>query len=434
MTVPEQHVLPVEFWDRAPRYKKIKEAAHSSSIEPTGLLALLLARVSAMIPHQIKTPELYGVPAGSLNLCVALIGAPGAGKTVAMKTASSLLPAFTSDRNQFRDMAKPVSGEALSAAFQYLVKTGRGEQDQKNRRYNVFVWFDEGTQIFQQTKRSGATLNQMVCSAWAGASLSGDKTDDEESRYIQSDTYSLGFAMGLQPDAAQPLFDTEDIGLIQRFLFMPISFREDYDPEGWRREKLPIEPFNWRPPTPINCQKETGLNISPMITDDVVRARLWELRKNPEFEMDDIMDVHHVYNISKLASLIALFDSRQIISRSDLEEAELMMAVSRGYRTDLQQRLELLRELEARDRKELNYKMDDQVKEEHEAAKFNKQIDRVLQLLESRGEWVTAADIDRLWNYDGRKKWKDPILEELAIRGLVDKKDNVYKLRSNERN
>src|SRR5690606_8083372 len=75
-------ILPPEVWDARPVLRHIRQAAHARARSADLVLGGTLARLAAMIPHQLKADTGVGSPA-PLNLFVAGIGPSGAGKSSA---------------------------------------------------------------------------------------------------------------------------------------------------------------------------------------------------------------------------------------------------------------------------------------------------------------------------------------------------------------
>ena len=311
--------LPLEFWERSETFAAIREASDAVGCNPTAVLLLVLTRVAACLPHLLKlsqVPGAYG--AGHHMLYGVVVGEPGDGKSEAAKLARQLFP-NPYPAGVLADGVKPVSGEALSATFEDWDKNEDGKLE-RFPIHHVYAFLDEGSQLMATAKRDGATMVAMLCSAWVGESLSGDKADKAMSRKVPEGSYSFGLGMGLQPGRAHDLFDTDQTGLIQRFLFAPARPESDgFDPEGWRKPEVEIRPLSeWRKPM--------GMTFT---LPDEAKAELYAMRHDPDLVAERVgINAHRSYVLHKAAATLAGLDGRSDITLDDWESAKMILAAS----------------------------------------------------------------------------------------------------------
>lgn len=84
-------LLPEEFWQARPRLQHIRGYAHAAGCSGDVLLHSCLARLSGLISPNIAADSGIGGRA-SLNLFVATVGGPGAGKSTGASLNRGLLP------------------------------------------------------------------------------------------------------------------------------------------------------------------------------------------------------------------------------------------------------------------------------------------------------------------------------------------------------
>lgn len=314
--------LPDEFWQR-PIHAHIRQAAHARTVSADAVFAAVLARVAAHTPPTVVLPAIVGSPA-PLSIIVGLVGPSGSGKSQAARVAGELLP--YSNPTVAVDLP-PGSGEGLVEAFFGMVdeqgSDGKKVRVKRQVHRGALFYLDEGEAFTELGSRKGSTLLPMLRGAWSGATIGSTNASAETKRKLAAGSYSLGMVVAFQPRLAGPLLDDAAGGTPQRFAWSMAT-----DPN------IPDEPPDW--PGPIDWQPSqwitsgTTLQIDPVITDEIRRARLGQARGATA--AGDELDSHEHLGRLKIAGLLAVLDGRIDITGDDWELARIFTATSRAVR------------------------------------------------------------------------------------------------------
>lgn len=352
--------LPDEFWTDPlydPYYlRQIKRASDERLVDPTAQLHMVLTRIASMVPPTIKSANFRGGKRGSLNYLAALAAPPGRGKSKSGELVDELVPNIIGSKD-FRDGAKPQSGQGLAALFERDNDTEGAEKNAKLRVPNVYAWLDEGMEFLAIATRKNDTTTPTLCTAWAGGNISGDRANKIDSRRVEAGTYSLGFALGIQPDLAGPLFDTDEAGLLQRFMWSRPALSEnlDFDPDGWEQPPLDIEPLGWKRPdlSAYKDRRRTDRTYE-MKLPATARGDLWVwLNDNENRYWPNRHDVHAPWLVHKTACLLAILREELDVSELDWETAKTLVHTSADARTWVEDRLSARSQFEVS--KKINY-------------------------------------------------------------------------------
>lgn len=321
--------LPDDFWTARPWLTHVRDAAWSRNRSPDFVLAAGLARLAAYSDHRLELPAIVGSP-GSLNIAVAGIGGPGAGKSTCSDIAGELI-----EKPVGLDVADNMplgSGEGLAELYMGTVEEdgekGKKIKTRKQVRHNAFVYGDEGQALTALTQRQGATLPEAIRRAWSGADLGQANANADRTRVIHGPTYRLGLVVGFQPKHAGDLLADADSGTPQRFLWISAHAQLPDHPPAWPGSlKLP------RLSPSTTASHETTARGYTRIRFDVDPAIATEIRANDRARVQgemtiDILDAHEPLHRLKLAALFALADSRLDITLEDWALADVMWATS----------------------------------------------------------------------------------------------------------
>ncbi|WP_406146663.1 hypothetical protein [Streptomyces anulatus] len=329
-------LLPEEFWQARPRLQHIRGYAHAAGCSGDVLLHSCLARLSGLISPNIAADSGIGGRA-SLNLFVATVGGPGAGKSTGASLNRGLLPSPLED---FRDGLPVGSGEGIAEAFMGTVEEETGEirrtrggaetpvtrRIRKQVRHNAFFYIDEGQILAKLGERSGSTLGETLRRAAVGETLGQTNASEERTRYVEAGSYSLGLLVGFQPLTALPVLTDSGTGTPQRFVW------------GWAEDpSIPDAPP--QSPGPLDKLECLTSRWEPFeITfPQRVRDLLWRervLRNRGELQVAEL-DGHAGLIKVKLSSLLALLDDRYEVTEADWQLAELMWDASCSVRDSL---------------------------------------------------------------------------------------------------
>lgn len=329
-------LLPEEFWAARERLRHIRAYAHAAGCSGDVLMHSCLARLSGLIPHTIAASSGIGGRA-SLNLFVATVGGPGAGKSTASSLNRHLLP---SPDPEFRDGLPVGSGEGIAEAFMGTVEEETGEirrtrggenapvmkRVRKQVRHNAYFYIDEGQILAKLGERSGSTLGETLRRAAVGETLGQTNASEERTRYVEAGSYSLGLLVGFQPSTALPVLSDSGTGTPQRFV--------------WGRAEDPSIPDS-APQSPgplpkLECLasrwEEFEITYPQRVKDVLWRERV--LRNRGELHVPEL-DGHAGLIKVKVSALLALLDDRYGVTEEDWQLAEVMWDASCAVRDSL---------------------------------------------------------------------------------------------------
>lgn len=324
-------LLPDDFWHARPALTHIRQAAHSRARSGDIVLGGLLARLSSLLPPELRADTGVGSPA-CMNMFAILLGASGSGKSSAAWIPRKLLPAPA--RIDFLDELPLGSGEGIAEAYMgeqqvetdEVFRSGPRKGERKTEtvrmqvRHNALFYADEGEALTKQLfGRNGATVGESLRRAWTGGTIGQFNGHKINTRVIDSGTYSLGMVVGFQPETALPLLEDAPAGTPQRFLWcssIDPSIPEDVVDE----------------PGPLNLELiRRGFGVEPKATfaaallrqirvDDRARAT-GELKLPP-------LDAHRPLMLVKLSVLFAILDNRLDVTVEDWQLAETLWDTS----------------------------------------------------------------------------------------------------------
>jgi hypothetical protein len=336
----QRGLLPEFFWEARPELSHIRTAAHARCCSGDVALYAVLTRLSGMISHWIRADTGIGSRA-SLNLFTAIVGPSGAGKSTGKEVADSLLQLPLG--RDFRDGMPLGSGEGIAEVFMGEAEELTGEVHQsgskrgmpvtrtvrKQVRHNAFFYADEGEVLTKLGSRTAATLGETLRRAAGGETLGQTNADSLKSRYIPAGSYSLGLAVGFQPETALPLLEDAHTGTPQRFLWCSAT-----DPS------IPEDPPEWPGVIdggPQHKEPKGPLDITfpPEIKAELRRGRLAKARGDVEVHQ---LDAHEPLTRVKLSSLLALLDGREYVNAEDWTLSLTMWETSCALRNQLVER------------------------------------------------------------------------------------------------
>jgi hypothetical protein len=332
-------MLPETFWESRPSLAHIRQAAHSRGRSGDLVLCAVLARLSAMVSHQLRMQT--GLGEASLNLFVAAIGPSGRGKSAAVAIGRELVPAppHLQDPYLFRDGLPIGSGEGLAEAYMGYETRETGETTKSGEpkiktvrtqvRHNVFVYVDEGQALTAMIGRAGATIGPVLRSAAMGELLGQANAREETTRVLPAGSYALGMVIGFQRNTVQPILADATAGTPQRILWCSAT-----DPG------VPDEPPEHPGPLRVDLESEhfAGprggiISFAPEIRAELWRANLARVRG--EIEEDDDLDSHANLMRCKVAALLAVLDGRLEVADDDWQLARVLWETSCAVRGEL---------------------------------------------------------------------------------------------------
>lgn len=337
--------LPAEFWGARDLFKQVWVAAKAEGASPDAVLGVALARASAMVSHELTFNS--GKP-GNLNLFVNIVAPSGIGKSEAMRSGQQLIavPPYLCDkwgdidRDRYRESALG-SGEGMAEIYMgtkevdtgEIYRSGPNKGEPKTKpvrtqiRNNAFLHLDEGETLTKMLERKGATVGQIIRSAWVGAQLGQANAAETTTRDVPARSYALGLVIGFQPFAAQQMLSEGGGGTPQRFLWLPAL-----DPEMADAPSEPPHPFQ------LPLADERGIQRRGVVQfPGEIKQALWDALKAKTLDPASIneLDSHEPLMRCKVAALLCVLDGRMEVDREDWRLAGMIWAVSCAVRDRL---------------------------------------------------------------------------------------------------
>ena len=349
IATPGEFSVPAEFW-ATPRLQRVQTEAWARDMRPEGLLAAVLARMTASLDPRVVIADTGKGPA-PIHLFVALIGSPGAGKTTTTQAAGMMLGPGA-DAPLFH----PATGEGLHAHYRERrrIELGEGRRDASGRgaKESVEVWvnrnglglIDEIATLFNKASSHSQTLMSDLRAMWAGSAV-GTTTKSVESRLsVPAMGYRISLLAGAQISLAARLLgvDLRGDGTFQRFMLMPVWMDENEFVDG----HTPMSPQDWENPAnalwpnipvledltrkPLGADRETipATECVVVCVPEHIRAELKAARRRGQ-ALDAVGDIGHAaYNRLRWAAALAIFEERLEIRDEDWKRAGMLMALS----------------------------------------------------------------------------------------------------------
>jgi Bifunctional DNA primase/polymerase, N-terminal len=312
-----------------PMLGHIRQAARARLISPMAVLGAVLARVVAELHPRVVLPPIIGTRA-SLNLFVGLVGPSGAAKTAAAGVAEDSLTILNS-RARVQGTG---SGEGLIASF---LRKDPDAAEAHTDPYiirddpHVCVLIDEIGMLGSIQSRTGSTLAPVLRSGWSGAALETINADPSRKRVVPKMQYRLTVIAGIQPLAADVLFNDADTGTPQRWVWLPALDRRmpDVEPE-WPG------PLKWQaPPLLSNHGGWTVIAVPDHIRDTLRAAHRARHRGTDHNHLDG----HLALTRLKVAAALAALHGSYEITDLWWALAGLIMDISTEVRTQCQRAL-----------------------------------------------------------------------------------------------
>jgi hypothetical protein len=344
--IAARYRLPEEFWGSRELFKRIRQAAWASGNHPDAVLACVLARAAGAIGHEVTFDSGRNTP-GTLSLFVCLLAKSGIGKSEAYSAASSLVwlprkltgPDGNADPEIFRDGLGIGSGEGIAEAFMGMAERDTGRMKPAKRgqpaepetekyrtvmRHRAFFFVDEGETLTKlMRERQGSTLGPTLRTAWSGGALGQANATEDRFRYVPARSYTVGIAIGYQPETAVTMLSDVGPGTPQRFLWF-----------GAQDTEMPAELYEW--PEHVTLPPEdapTGVIHFPKEIKTWLHAQ-HRAKHLGEIEVDP-MDAHEPLMRCKLAALLCYLDGRMLVDRSDWVLGGMIWSVSCAIRNRL---------------------------------------------------------------------------------------------------
>ena len=305
----------------------INAVARGSLCSPSAVLVSTLALVATAAPANLLLPPIVGAPSKA-SCYVALVGPPGAGKSVAQGIARQLVPDAPA--------LGLGSGEAV---FKIFLEPGaedhNGQQGpmQLVSSPSVLGIYDEGEHLLNSMARQNSTLGATLRSAWVGASISSVIAGaSQDARQLPAFRYQLSLLIGLQPGLCGPLLQDQS-GMTDRLVFAEVTDRT-LDPNEPIIAPLPFVPLEREDFDPLQIG---GFNFPAMKVDSSIEhaIRVDRVRRVKGEHTSRPFDGHSMLSRLKAAAALALLHRRPTVETVDWEIAGLIEAESSRCRVGL---------------------------------------------------------------------------------------------------
>lgn len=357
---PGALTLPDTFWTARESLSRIRQAAHSRVRSADVVLAGLLCRLSALVPHTLRADTGIGQPA-SLNLFAAVVGPSGGGKSSGLSVSRELIKS-----------GRPLeefplgSGEGIAESYMGEVEAPTGDMARDGSaktkrvrqqvRHSALFHADEGASLNKLIERAGSTVGETLRSAWSGEAIGQKNGRVETTRTVPARSYSCGLMIGYQPSTALPLLDDYEAGTPQRFLYVwavdatipPRAARVPWP--GEITSPFPADtPTDMPPPGAILAGPPT-VDLSPITFAEEILDELYDtehakstgtlplghwLLLPGSAELDPFKSQHTVLKV-KVSALLALLEARRRVTLDDWRLAQVVLNTSDRVRGHLQ--------------------------------------------------------------------------------------------------
>lgn len=356
---PGALTLPDTFWRARESLARIRQAAHSRVRSADVVLAGLLCRLAASVPHTLRADTGIGQPA-SLNLFAAVVGPSGGGKSSGLSVSRELLKA-----GRYLEEFPLGSGEGIAEAYMGETDEPTGEMAKdgsakvkrvrKQVRHAALFHSDEGGSLNKLIERAGSTVGETLRTAWSGETLGQKNGRAETTRTVPARSYAAGLMIGYQPTTVLPLLADVEAGTPQRFLYVwavdasipPRSARVPWP--GEIMSPFPAEVPTDLPPPGALLAGPPAVDLSPITFAEEILDELYDTEhaKNTGSlpaghwlmdetgALDPFKSQHTVMKV-KVSALFALLESRRRVTAEDWAVAQVYLDTSDTVRRYLQ--------------------------------------------------------------------------------------------------
>lgn len=310
------------FWDARPELRRIHDFARSRRAAPLAVLGAVLVDVVAMVEPNVQLPAIVGSRA-SLNLFLALVGRPGAGKDIAQDVAREAIVVAGSlpgVEPGWADRLNLGSGQGMAHA--YMRPAGRGEEAPTQVRTRAVLLAGEIDTLASHSSMKGSTLLSEIRKLWMGQSFGHQYADHTRRVPVSPHSYRACLVAGVQPERAAVLLDDEAGGTPQRFIWLPAE-----DPGAPDVAPPQPDPWTWTPPLGGAIGSVVELDVCATARTAIDADRLSRLRGAGEG-----LDAHAMLARLKTAAALGVLAGRLSVTEDDWSLAGALLEVSSATR------------------------------------------------------------------------------------------------------
>ena len=331
--VPDVANISPEFWEARPMLRHIRDAAHSRMLSADGLLGVVLTRVSTRVWPSIRIPAVVGSTATFDWLAVLASHSTG-GKSSTLAAARELSPNVDGYGIVWELPAG--SGEGLLEALFEQVPTGAGAKTQRERTKDAVMFVvDEAMSLIETSKRSGATIASVICSAWSGQTLGQGNASKDTHRVIEAGEVRISGVMGIQIPLGWQLMTHElaTQGLTGRLVFFAATDPTIPHPDHKPAWPGPLEfTFPWQDRRVLKTGDNHELTYPGEVWSEIQLARYAVTTGSV---IEDSVDGHQRLARMKVAGLLAMMDGRFEVNLEDWSLAAYVIDSSQKLRRQM---------------------------------------------------------------------------------------------------
>lgn len=305
-----ENVEPLEYqvFTSSAAMRKIWHRSIVRRMSPWGVLANVLAYVSAAIPPIVQTPPILG-GYGSLNLLVGLVGSSGAGKGASQAVARELMEFKQYDRGGLDvDIEEFPLGTGQGVAQVFKPPAKDEDRLQVDRALFVATEIDG---LAASTQQRGATIMTVLRQVWSGENPGAVNGSRETTRNIPAHSYRATLLCGIQPERSAALLNEHELagGTPQRWLWLEVARypgRDRRADRGLSDGPLTVViPKSFAPP-----ESKTQQHPQPVTVDvpGEVEEETVELYEQNQLKDDGSVHTHRNLTRIKVACLLAVLN------------------------------------------------------------------------------------------------------------------------------
>lgn len=412
----------LDLWQSTDRLKKVAQAADNMGVNRLAFLTVLMSRILAEVPPEIKLPGAQDGAIGaraSLNLGVMLVALSGQGKSSIYKQTAT----FFDDREPPIG-GEPSTGQGLIQAYQRFDKEEGVMVDEPDMRGLFYI--DEVETLMALSNDKTSTTTARLRSMIMGEQVSDTNATAERKRRLRAGTYRFCLVVAAQPALTGFILQGREAGTPQRFVWV-----QAVDPKTKiRREDRPEYPG------PLMWDESFLNDLNPVLNDPVVQYPDWMkeqihdlYEKSASREIEDGGEEdwasHRALTLLKVATGIAFLHESIEITDEYLEIAEQVMKASDG----IQRRCRNIISNENHRKEIAALMMREQAESTATDRNFRGHIEKIAARIKThKGEWVVWRDFRP--QFDVRKRFGEDVIwealhehEHLECQGTIEGRD-----------
>ena len=297
-----------EFWSATEHLRLIYRWARASYVAPWALLYAVLLRAIATTGPGVMLP---GPPApASLNMGVVLVGRSGAGKGVTDKLSRIVWPADIHEEGLG-------SGQGIAELF-------KEQKNPEDRITRALFSVSEIDHLAALNAGQGNNTRAALKAALTGDRLGSKGASSATTRSVPADSYRLCLSISAQFGHTAVLMDDVSGGSPQRMLWASVSDTGMPDEPG----PTPDRVLDTALPSWAQSGAQVLMQYGPPEIREYINAGLLANGRG----IGEAIDGHRTLVRLKVAAALAILDQRSVVSASDWDLSEVIMAKSDATR------------------------------------------------------------------------------------------------------